>query len=345
MKRLTSLLLSIVLVGVLTACENGADSGSSGSKTAQAPAEKEAFTIKATQKKKLVDYTDPNGYFKMKIPEGFTVNVYPGDLIHYTFHVSDPQNPQYSIFFNMKTEGYLKTEAERKWYGSMYPGTPFANLPALDPPTTEFFYQVFTQSFSLSNAATFTFQTMNDFEMIEKVGKSMTGGDVIRGTFTDEKGRKTDGLFSASMYPVSLYYVTTYYVYDTMYVTAPEGEFIEWEAPLMECLGSIEFTQKFVDGFMGQEEILGRSLRANAQIYNETSDLITKGWEARQSTYDILSQKRSDTTLGYERVYDTETNEIYRAYNGFTDDYKGDRYKTVTDNMYNLPVNGYIEKK
>ena len=170
-------------------------------------------------------------------------------------------------------------------------------------------------------------------------------GDVIRGTFTDEKGRKTDGLFSASMYPVSLYYVTTYYVYDTMYVTAPEGEFIEWEAPLMECLGSIEFTKKFVDGFMGQEEILGRSLRANAQIYNETSDLITKGWEARQSTYDILSQKRSDTTLGYERVYDTETNEIYRAYNGFTDDYKGDRYKTVTDNMYNLPVNGYIEKK
>ena len=96
---------------------------------------------------------------------------------------------------------------------------------------------------------------------------------------------------------------------------------------------------------MGQEEILAKSFQANSKIYNETSDLITRGWEARQSTYDILSQKQSDTTLGYERVYDTETNEIYRAYNGFTDDYQGDRYKTVTDNMYNLPVNGYIEKK
>lgn len=27
------------------------------------------------------------------------------------------------------------------------------------------------------------------------------------------------------------------------------------------------------------------------------------------------------------RVYDTETNEIYKAYNRFTDDYDGERYK------------------
>ncbi len=186
---------------------------------------------------------------------------------------------------------------------------------------------------------------MNGFEMIEKIGTNMTGGDVIRGTFTDSMGRKTDGLFSASMYPVSLYYVTAYYVYDTVYVTAPENEFIEWESALTECVGSIQFTQKFEDGFYGQEEILARSIKANSQIYNSISDTITQGWNERQSTYDIISQKQSDATLGYERVYDTETNEIYRAYNGFTDDYKGDRYKTVTDNMYNQPIYGYIEKK
>ena len=43
-------------------------------------------------------------------------------------------------------------------------------------------------------------------------------------------------------------------------------------------------------------------------------------------------------------MYDTETNEIYRAYNGFTDDYTGDRYKAVTDDMYALGIDGYIEK-
>ena len=49
--------------------------------------------------------------------------------------------------------------------------------------------------------------------------------------------------------------------------------------------------------------------------------------------------------LGYERVYDTETNEVYKATNGFTDVYDGKRYKPVTDdNMYTEPISGYIEK-
>ena len=58
-----------------------------------------------------------------------------------------------------------------------------------------------------------------------------------------------------------------------------------------------------------------------------------------------MSQKQSDATLGYERVYDTETNEIYKAYNGFTDDYDGKRYKSITDDMYAEKTSGYIEKR
>ena len=43
-------------------------------------------------------------------------------------------------------------------------------------------------------------------------------------------------------------------------------------------------------------------------------------------------------------VYDTDTGDIYKAYNGFTDDYKGERYKSITDNMYTEKTSGYIEK-
>ena len=68
-------------------------------------------------------------------------------------------------------------------------------------------------------------------------------------------------------------------------------------------------------------------------------------WENRSKTYDIMSQKQSDATLGYERVYDTKTNEIYKAYNGFTDDYDGKRYQSITDDMYALKTSGYIEKR
>ena len=79
-------------------------------------------------------------------------------------------------------------------------------------------------------------------------------------------------------------------------------------------------------------------------ICNQISDGIMNFWEKRGASYDIMSQKQSDATLGYERVYDTETNEIYNAYNGFTDDYDGNRYKSISDDMYTKGISGYIEK-
>ena len=72
--------------------------------------------------------------------------------------------------------------------------------------------------------------------------------------------------------------------------------------------------------------------------------MIMDSWNKRSSSYDIISQKQSDATLGYERVYDTTTNEVYRAYNGFTDKYNGNRYQPATDEMYKSPISGYIEK-
>lgn len=77
---------------------------------------------------------------------------------------------------------------------------------------------------------------------------------------------------------------------------------------------------------------------------NQITDGIMDSWEKRNKSYDIMSQKQSDAALGYERVYDTETNEVYKAYNGFTDDYSGKRYKSITDDMYTDKVVGYIEK-
>lgn len=53
---------------------------------------------------------------------------------------------------------------------------------------------------------------------------------------------------------------------------------------------------------------------------------------------------KSDATLGYERVYDTDTGEIYKAYNGFTDDYDGQKYKSISEEMYTEKTSGYIEK-
>ena len=57
-----------------------------------------------------------------------------------------------------------------------------------------------------------------------------------------------------------------------------------------------------------------------------------------------LKEKNIYVKKTLQRVYDTETNEIYKAYNGFTDDYDGERYKPITDDMYSKKTSGIIEK-
>ena len=133
-------------------------------------------------------------------------------------------------------------------------------------------------------------------------------------------------------------------VYNIIFMTAPEEEFINWQPILDSCLASMEFSQTFINGFNQEETTLTQTIIANQKVYDSISDMIMDSWEQRNASTDRISQKQSDATLGYERVYDTETGEIYKAYNGFTDDYSRDRYKTITDNMYTSPISGYIEK-
>lgn len=107
----------------------------------------------------------------------------------------------------------------------------------------------------------------------------------------------------------------------------------------------MKFTDIFMNEVQSQLDTQMKTFNNIRSICNEISDGIMDSWEKRSASFDIMSQKQSDATLGYERVYDTETNEIYKAYNGFTDDYDGKRYKSISDDMYTKGIDGYIEKK
>lgn len=107
----------------------------------------------------------------------------------------------------------------------------------------------------------------------------------------------------------------------------------------------MKFTDIFMNEVQSQLDAQMKTFNNIRSICNEISDGIMDSWEKRSASFDIMSQKQSDATLGYERVYDTETNEIYKAYNGFTDDYDGKRYKSISDDMYTKGIDGYIEKK
>lgn len=305
---------------------------------------------------KTIKYTDfDNGLIKMKIPEGWKVDVL-GDYIHYTVKVYDPNRPTYQFFFNLKTEGYNKSEDAKAFQQKYYPNDIFAKNPVIADKTTEGFYKIFNELGPLNNTSSFTFPTLTDFTVVENLGTGLLGGDILRATFKDAEGKEAEGLFTAYVYDAGPYYVNEnimsgkqidiYYlsVYDAIFITAPKDELIEWEDTLNTVASSLEFTDTFMSGFNMQQDAVMQNFQNVRSICNQITAGIMDSWEKRSKTYDIMSQKQSDATLGYERVYDIDTGDIYKAYNGFTDDYDGDRYKTITDDMYTEKPSGYIEK-
>lgn len=306
---------------------------------------------------KSIKYTDfDNGLIKMKVPEGWKVDVI-GDYIHYTVKVYNPNKPVYQFFFNLKTEGYNKSEEAKAWQNKYYPNDIFAKNPVISDKTTEGFYKIFNELGPLNNTNEFTFPTLTDFTVVDNLGTGLLGGDLLRATFKDSEGKDAEGIFSAYVYDAGPYYVSEnimsgkqidiYYlnVYNAMFITAPKDEFVDWEETLNTVASSLEFTDNFMNGFYSQQDAVMKTFQNVRSICNQISAGIMDSWEKRSASYDIMSQKQSDATLGYERVYDTDTGEVYKAYNGFTDDYDGKRYKSITDDMYTKGVSGYIEKK
>ena len=334
------------------------------------PGNKNDTTIKLDNKEKVkitkseastVKYeTYDNGLVKFEYPEGWKVEIAPTDYIHYCFKVYDPENPTYMFLFGLKQEGALKSEKARKVFASYYPDSPFAKIAAIDPQTTEAFYKVWNENADYNNSSLGVnfFSHLDNFTVIDNLGKDMVGGDILRASYTDSKGNKAQGIFTAAVKSIGVYNisenifnpfgpqvdVSPLNVYNIMIMSAPEDDFINWQGILDHCLSTIEFSQTFMSGFNKEEDTILTTVQSNQKIYDEISDMIMDSWEQRNNSYDIISQKQSDATLGYERVYDTETGDIYKAYNGFTDDYSGTRYQPITEDMYTQATSGYIEK-
>lgn len=310
----------------------------------------------------LVTYDDfNNGLVSLKIPKGWKVEVAPTDYIHYSFKVYNPNKKDYMFLFGLKQEGFLKSEKARSTYAKYYPNAIFSKLAAINPQTTESFYKVWNKNVKLSNSTelkTEYFPYFNEFNVVENLGKTSIGGDILRATFKNSNNESMQGLFTATVKSIGSYYINTdiknifsskvdvspLNVYNIILMTAPDSEFTNWQKIMDYCISTIEFSDNFIKGFNSQETTLVNTIKANQKIYDSISDMIMDSWQKRNNSYDIISGKQSDATLGYERVYDIETGDVYKAYNGFIDDYKGNRYKSITDDMYTKSISGYIEK-
>ena len=121
---------------------------------------------------------------------------------------------------------------------------------------------------------------------------------------------------------------------------AEPGRLVDWAPVLAHICQTFTYTDYYIQEWMAIY---------NAQFTQSSpagdTDPVMEAYEERSREETIRMEKYSDMIGEYERVYDNETGDIYRAYNGFLDD-MGDqnRYSSITDNQYADGYVGWIDK-
>ena len=312
--------------------------------------------------------------FSITIPKGWIVNA-GGANIYHSIRIYDPDEPVNQMFVLLKADILLHSQAGKDaWQKNYEQGNAqaaiFAQAPVLSNPSTEGFFQIFSQytafvTVAESSYSGFEFPQFQHFSVTERYDSTSSlrsvalGDELLRATFSDNEN-EGEGMFAASVVDFGSYMISDgdvvnyqlqtadggyYMAYNIVAITAAKDTFIEWESVLTSCMKTLRYSDNFIDATnQASNETVALAMNIS-QNFNQTMEGIMSSWENRSKSQDIMSQKQSDATLGYERVYDTETNEVYRVTNGFTDVYDGNRYQPVTsDDMYGLPISGYIEK-
>lgn len=370
-KKNIAFILAAVMALSLTAC--GAEKvtvNDDGTKTEQT---EKGVKVTETAAKAVQLEKYETADFSIMIPKGWTVTTGGVNMIH-SIRVYDPNEPLNQMFVLLKADVLLHSQAAKDaWQYNYSMGNTQAALfiaaPVLENPSTEGFYQIFSQYADYatqmeSSYSGYVFPKFDGFTVTERFASTSSmqayalGDELLRGTFTDN-GKQGEGMFAASVVDFGTAMIAGgfngymlqqvdggwYMAYNVMAITAAKDTFIEWESVLTDCMKTLQYSDSFVSATNQASNEKVALAQQISQNFNQTLDGIMSSWENRNKSQDIMSQKQSDATLGYERVYDTETNEIYRATNGFTDVYDGKRYQPVTDdNMYTEPISGYIER-
>lgn len=315
----------------------------------------------------LEDYD--GSFFTMKIPQGWALETV-GEYENFGFRLYDPTSPERQIFFYGNMKPFLKSEeAKSAWQtyvstGGFADSQLYADAPVLSPATTEQFFYTFREFTNLAAnyGIVHNFPSFENLEIVEQTSQNSPissialDDSIIRGLFS-QNGIPCEGLFAASvvdsmqsyMYNVDAGYYTVYVITG---ITAPADEFSQLESTLTESLSSFRFTDAYIQQGVSQNIWETNAAIQVGQTLSQAYDSYNQAWQNRQITYDALSQKRSDATLGYDRLYDTETNEVYRAESGFYDEYNTNRNEYTNPNLqilsdddydlYGKEISGYI---
>lgn len=222
-----------------------------------------------------------------------------------------------------------------QWYG----------MPVVSPLTPENFLKTMNQitSNSLTQQFMAKLPQLKDVEVISsnKANSPVTGTTKLMRAVFKENDVPANGLFFLTTTPLvpesgmpggGIGYGMTF-----VGISAGRGEFTYLEKPLNDSVDSLNVSQDYVNKCIAAQNAQGQAALKAGKTLSETSDIIMQGYDSRNKTDDIMSEKRSDVMLGRDRVYDPTSGNVYDVNNGWYDDYNINRKDFKMDNLEQLP--------
>ena len=276
-----------------------------------------------------------NGYFTLTIPKGWQVEA-NAELDYVTYRAYNPNNEFIGVTFRDRLELYKDQNMAAQNGISLFNST---------GTTQEFFerfYAPTTESFTVQYAA-----IPSDYNSFQYGLGNRTINDYRSLYATFVQGNvQGEGVYSALVVSTPDVYSggINYGMWSMINIIAqyaPAGQLKNWLPVYSQIIKSFQYTTEYV---MAWQQAKGTTWDISSGISD--SDSIISSFNERSEQDTILQEKRSDMLGEYERVYDTETGNIYRAYNGFLEDIGTEqkRYTSITDHQYTEGYVGWIEK-
>ena len=272
-------------------------------------------------------------YFTLQIPKGWNVQ-WQGDANQMQWMAVSPDN---TVGISNRDHAYACKDANAQSLLGF-------SVTMTDGTVREFFEATFQNSaeyFTVKNAC-----VPDDIDLIRQVRPYDTIKDYqsLYGVFKDDNV-EGEGIYSAVVMDSQDVWFNgmNYGAWEVNCILtqwAPQGDLVNWAPVIAQIAQSFRYTDTYIREW--------QSIAQSALTpYNGLSDTdpVMEAFEERSKSDTIIQEKRSDMIGEYERVYDHDSGNIYRAYNGFLDDI-GDqsRFTSITDDQYTEGYVGWIDK-
>ncbi|MBI5226271.1 hypothetical protein HY994_03460 [Candidatus Micrarchaeota archaeon] len=118
---------------------------------------------------------------------------------------------------------------------------------------------------------------------------------------------------------------------------ADAADFDALRPALDQSISGFEIDQQYANACSASNQAdISRRTGDISKTLSDTSDIITSGYNERSAVQDRVAQKWSDTTLGVDRVYNPDSDQVYQVPNDFYANYDLNRQSFEQQNLQQL---------